>query len=172
VFHVFAALSEFLRELIVAGTREGLAASDRDRQAPGRQRRDALHTNNAFLAAALAALVPLPARYAELERDELAAIDAVLAAGGTWEQIAQVLALGSRQAVRQHGQRLRARVKQRLADQGRPRRQGAHVAGHGRRSAISAPPAASNQPSPTLKNPNYLTDRRSRSGPPLAPAHA
>ncbi|GAA3515037.1 DNA invertase Pin-like site-specific DNA recombinase [Streptosporangium album] len=27
MFHVFAALSEFIRELIVAGTREGLAAA-------------------------------------------------------------------------------------------------------------------------------------------------
>lgn len=36
------------------------------------------------VAAALAALVPLPARCAEIERDELAAIDAVLATGGTW----------------------------------------------------------------------------------------
>lgn len=69
------------------------------------------------VAAALAALVPLQARYADLEREELAVIDAVLAAGGNWSQIAEVLGLGSRQAARQHGQRLRQRVDQRRTTQ-------------------------------------------------------
>jgi DNA invertase Pin-like site-specific DNA recombinase len=38
VFHVFAALAEFIRELIVAGTREGLAAARDLRPNPRRQR--------------------------------------------------------------------------------------------------------------------------------------
>ncbi|WP_433474937.1 hypothetical protein ACQPZP_40715 [Spirillospora sp. CA-142024] len=67
-------------------------------------------------AAALAALVSLRSRYADLERDELAAIDAIMTSGGTWTQIAAVLGLGSRQAARQHGQRLRQRVQQRDSD--------------------------------------------------------
>jgi DNA invertase Pin-like site-specific DNA recombinase len=37
VFHVFAALAEFIRELIVSGTREGLAAA----RAPRHRRREA-----------------------------------------------------------------------------------------------------------------------------------
>jgi hypothetical protein len=67
------------------------------------------------VAAGLAALIPLQERYAELEREELAIFDRILAAGGNWAQIAAVLDIGSRQAARQHGQRLRARVEQRAA---------------------------------------------------------
>jgi hypothetical protein len=101
------------------------------------------------VAAALAALVPLPARYAEIERDELAAIDAALAAGGSWEQIAEVMGVGSRQAARQYGQRLRRRVEQRRAAVPAP-----PLAGPGPDSAGGASPAARpnrNQPQRTSR---------------------
>jgi hypothetical protein len=112
------------------------------------------------VAAALAALVPLPARYAELERDELIAIDTVLAAGGTWAQIAEVLALGSRQAARQHGQRLRDRVQQRLADQqaaARPADQQAAAD-----AEVPGPPAAAAVPSSVRRQPRRSSRRRRR----------
>lgn len=59
---------------------------------------------------ALAALVDIPRRRAELDRQEDTAITAALNAGASWHDIADALGLGSRQAARQHGQRLHARV--------------------------------------------------------------
>lgn len=96
-------------------------------------------------AAGLAALVSLRSRYADLEGDELAGIDAVLDAGGTWTRIAGTLGLGSRQAARRHGQRLRQRVEHRQAPYPTPDATGP---GFGDVDGSARAPAAAHHPPP------------------------
>jgi hypothetical protein len=109
--------------------------------------------------AGLAALVSLRARYADLERDELAAIDTVLDAGGTWTHIAGALGLGSRQAARQHGQRLRQRVEQRQAPHPTP---DAPAPGPGFGGDASDGASTAAQPVPPRRQPRRTTRRRRR----------
>jgi hypothetical protein len=115
-----------------------------------RQARAALHPvpETPAATAALAALVYIPPRRAALDAEELAAVDAALRAGVTWEKIAAALGYNSRQAARQRWQRLHDRTTRTSGQGDEHQDEGQGDAEHGPAGKPAAParPVERHQP--------------------------